>query len=67
MSAWALLVHWDGSDEFLKLCNEAMKEIQTVHAHKLAKAIRMENPDRSDDWSNGAEWAADLIDPEVSS
>lgn len=33
--------------------------------HEAAKRIERENPDRSPDWSDGAEWAADLIDPEV--
>lgn len=65
MSAWAQLVNLDGSDEHLRLCEGALKEVQQEYARKLARAIRLENPDRSEDWSDGAEWAADLIDPDV--
>lgn len=36
------------------------------YAHELAERIRNENPDRTSDWSDGTDWAADLIDPEVS-
>lgn len=65
MSAWAQLVNQDGSDEHLSLCNAALIEVQDQYARRLAQAIRSENPDRSDGWSDGAEWAADLIDPDV--
>lgn len=34
-------------------------------AHELAEKIRGANPDRSPDWSDGTDWAADLIDPRV--
>lgn len=38
-----------------------------AYAHELAEMQRNTNPDRSPDWSDGVDWAADLIDPEVSS
>lgn len=64
MSAWARLAHWDGSGEFLALCNEALLEVQREHAHKLAEKIRAHCPCAPGCCSCGT--AADLIDPEVS-
>lgn len=64
-SPWLRLLEWDGSDEFFALCSEALNEVQSAHAHRLAQKIRNENPDRDADWSDGVDWAADLIDPGV--
>jgi DNA-binding SARP family transcriptional activator len=67
MSAWAELVNHDGSDEWLELCNNALVEVQTETARKLAEKIRSQDPVEAalagqDAWRI----AADLIDPEVS-
>lgn len=44
MSAWAALVNSDGSDEHLKLCEEAMREIQHEERsrclHRIAGEVR---------------------------
>jgi hypothetical protein len=50
---------------YSKLSQNQMEKLVDAYASSLARAIRLENPDRSDDWSDGAEWAADLIDPDV--
>lgn len=42
------------------------QELYGFVAHELAERIRNGNPDRTPDWSDGVDWAADLIDPEVS-
>ena len=46
-------------------CGE-MREHMDAYAHELAERIRNGNPDRTPDWSDGVDWAANLIDPEVS-
>lgn len=73
MSAWAQLVHWDGSDEFLELCNAALLEVQRETSHRNAEKIRDDSWSRRDRWGRyenesrerGYAGAADLIDPEV--
>jgi hypothetical protein len=69
MSAWARLVSWDGSDEFLELCSAALVEVKTEHARRLAKQIRSAVPPgitTGSPYTSGQMFAADLIDPEVS-
>lgn len=63
MSAWAQLVNSDGSDEHLELCNQALIEIQTEHARRLAEKIRDELFDSYGGFHDGVHAAADLIDP----
>ena len=71
MSAWAQLVNADGSDEWLELCNEALKEVQHETARKLAEKIRSDADRRYGDNEisfaalMAAHDTADLIDPEV--
>jgi hypothetical protein len=69
MSAWAELVNWEGSDEFLSLCNEALKEIQTETSRRNARKIRAaaDTGDTNWDavtWTRGMTHAANLIDPQ---
>lgn len=40
MSAWAELVNRDGSDEWLELCNAALKEVQAETSRRNAEKIR---------------------------
>lgn len=47
------------------LCMEVI-DLLEGYAHELAEKVRNSNPDRTPDWSDGVDWAADLIDPEVS-
>jgi hypothetical protein len=75
VSAWAQLVNWDGSDEFLKLCNEALEEVQAETSRRNVAKIQadMERV-REDDWGKGSrskrpylqgmERAKKLIDPQ---
>lgn len=42
MSAWAALVNSDGSDEHLKLCEEALMEIQHVERTQCLRHIAEE-------------------------
>jgi hypothetical protein len=67
MSAWIELIHRDGSDDYLELCERAMREIQEVHAHRLAEKIRAKveaDGAYRPKWAIGMKSAADLIDPD---
>lgn len=64
MSAWTEIVNRDGSDEWLDLCNRALNEMQANQLRRSTRLIRECNPDRSPEFSDGVQWAADLIDPE---
>ncbi|MFE4370347.1 hypothetical protein ACFRMN_19290 [Streptomyces sp. NPDC056835] len=46
--------------------NERLRRELSAHARELAEEGRRSNPDRSPDFSDGVDWFADLIDPEVS-
>jgi hypothetical protein len=49
VSAWQDLVDFDGSDEYLKIANAAMVELQA------------ENPDRCADFSEDVDWATEIL------
>lgn len=42
------------------------RRLLDAYAHELAEQIRNGHPDRCPDFADGAEWGADLIDPELS-
>jgi len=73
MSAWQKLCDYDGSDEFLALCSDALADVQQEYATRMARRIRAfaEQEDghlRSTSatvYVQGIRDAADLIDPEV--
>ncbi|MCQ6554770.1 hypothetical protein NPS70_16415 [Streptomyces sp. C10-9-1] len=63
MSAWTDLVARAKTPDELAALDAALVEIQTEYASRLARQIRHGHPDRSPDFADGAEWAADFIDP----
>lgn len=65
MSAWMELVNANGSDEWLEMCSRALEEVQRETSRRNARVIRYGHPDRCPDFADGADWAADAIDPEV--
>lgn len=66
MSAWAWVVaRAGGTPEELAELSEAMLEIQNETLRRAAVLIRNANPDRSPEWSDAIDWAADMIDPEA--
>ncbi|WP_328967940.1 hypothetical protein [Streptomyces sp. NBC_00239] len=64
MSAWARLVAKAGPDDLREL-SAALLEVQRETSRRNAARIRGSHPDRCPDFADGAEWAADFIDPEV--
>lgn len=64
MNAWTELVSKIPED-LLDLMSDALVEVQNEYAGRLARQIRFGHPDRSPDFADGAEWAADYIDPEL--
>lgn len=44
-AAWAQLVNWDGSDEFLSLCDEALAEVREGLATQIRTATLNEASD----------------------
>lgn len=58
MSAWAELVHSDKSDEHLRLCEEAMMEIQRTERVKCIREISKEISEMVDSGfsSSSIEW-----------
>ena len=72
MSAWIEIVNKDGSDEWLRICNAALTEVQAEQSRRNAKKIRDFSWESGcisgccDD-ERGAEKAADLIDPDEES
>jgi hypothetical protein len=64
VSAWARLVAKAGPGDLEEL-SAALEEVQRETSRRNAARIRRSNPDRCPDFADGAEWAADLIDPEV--
>lgn len=57
---------WDQNDARWDVLMAVVEFYKRQHAHELAEKQRNANPDRSPEWSDGVDWAADLIDPEVS-
>jgi hypothetical protein len=53
-------------DKGCSTCDAKMVRVMEAvdtYVHALAERIRNENPDHDVDWSDGVDWAADLIDP----
>lgn len=65
MTAWDDIINADWSDEWLDKCGAAIAEIQSNYAGRLSRRILAENPDRSSEFTDGVEWAADLINPDT--
>lgn len=64
--AWAALVQRYAVDaDALEEFGAALVDVQRETGRIIARRIRRENPDRSSDWSDGVEWAADVADPDV--
>jgi hypothetical protein len=61
----AILVALFSASHIPEQADHAAREVLNQHAHELAEKIRNGNPDRTSDWSDGVDWAADLIDPEA--
>jgi len=65
VSAWQKIVSKEHTREWLTLCEQALDEIQAETSRRNAERIMNENPDRSWDFTLGAEWASDLIHPDT--
>jgi hypothetical protein len=66
VSAWARLVQWDGSAEFLELCNAALAEVQRETSRRNAAQIRadVDAGEFCVSQVDGARDAANRIDPD---
>lgn len=72
--AWAALVNFLGTDEWLGVCSAALVEVQAETSRRNARRIRVELPERVEkltgNWAeirtvSTAQHAADLIDPDI--